>query len=202
MSRVGKKIIPIPAGCKVESSNSLERNVHLVSVTGPRGDVLVQEIKAPIYIEIHDGHVHVKRRNDEAQSRAFHGLYNRLIENMLKGVTDGFTTYLFLNGVGYKAEQKGEGLKLQLGLSHPVEVQPQEGVKLGILTPQDVQNLGFGKEKHSVVLKVSGISKEKVGSVASYIRSLRPVEPYHLYGIRYSDEHVQKKESKSGAKKK
>ena len=201
MSRVGKKIIPIPAGCTIDVTAG-ERNGFLVTVKGPKGDVLTQEIKAPITVEVQDGHVHVKRGNDDASSRSLHGLYNRLIENMLKGVTDGFTKYLFLNGVGYKAAMKGDGVVLSLGLSHPVEIAPEPGIKIGILTPQEIQTHGFGKAAATVILSVSGVSKEKVGAVAAFIRSKRKVEPYHLYGIRYSDEKVVKKESKSGAKKK
>jgi len=202
MSRVGKKLIPIPSGCKVEISGGASGAGSLVSVTGPRGDVLIQEIKAPVTAEIKDGRIHVNCGGNENESYALHGLYNRLIENMLKGVTEGFTKYLFLNGVGYKAAVKGEGLVLNLGFSHPVEIKPEKGIKMSVLTPQEVQTLGFGKEAATAILKISGVSREKVGAVASNIRAMRPVEPYHLYGIRYSDEQVIKKESKSGAKKK
>jgi large subunit ribosomal protein L6 len=122
---------------------------------------------------------------------------------MVKGVTDGFIKYLFCNGVGYKAASKPNGgLTLSLGMSHPVDVPPTEGVKLAVLTPQETQALGFGKASATVIISVKGICKETVGEVAAKIRAQRPVEPYHLYGIRYSDEFVAKKESKSGAKKK
>jgi len=211
MSRVGKTIIPIPAGVKVEASNgtipTTGRNGFLVSVTGPKG-VLIQEITAPIFVEVHEkpadpnrgAHVHVRRHNDEAKSKSLHGLYNRLIQNMIVGVTRGYTRTLILNGVGYKANMKGQDLILNLGMSHPCEIKAESGVQLKVLTPAEVQALNLGKDGIGVVIQVSSASKEKVGATASRIRGLRPVEPYHMYGIRYSDEHVIRKESKSGKK--
>lgn len=203
MSRVGRKQITIPQGVKVEYSNSIVGEVgnFYVSVSGPKG-VLVQEIKAPIYIVVDkDNEVQVRRHDDLAQSRALHGLYNRLITNMIEGVTKGFTKTLILNGVGYKATMKGENLVLALGYSHPIEVPAEEGIKFKICTPAEVQAMNLGKDGIGVVLQVSGADKEKVGAVASKIRDLRVVEPYHLYGVRYAGEYVVRKESKSGKKK-
>jgi len=201
MSRVGRTKITIPANVKVEIIYGYDKQ-RMVSVTGPKG-VLVQQIKDPIWVEINETGVELKRENDQPINRSLHGLYNRLIQNMIVGVTEGFTRYLFCNGVGYKAAVKPDGgLTLSLGLSHPVDVPAVEGVKLGVLTPQEVQALGFGKASAAVILRVQGICKETVGAVAAKIRAFRPVEPYHLYGIRYSDEYVAKKDSKSGAKKK
>jgi len=195
MSRVGKTIIKIPSGVKVEVLG------NVLSVTGPNGN-LVQEVKAPITVEISSDEVRVLRGDDENSTKSLHGLFNRLIQNMVKGVTTGFTKYLFCNGVGYKASLKSDGgLTLNLGVSHPIEVLAVKGVKFSILSPQEIQALGFGKELATMILKVQGASKEAVGAEAAKIRALRPVEPYHLYGIRYSDEYVAKKESKSGAKK-
>jgi large subunit ribosomal protein L6 len=195
MSRVGKKVLTIPEGVRAERVN------NIISVTGPNGAVLVQEIKAPIMVKIEGANIYVTRRNDEPESRALHGLYNRLIENMLKGVKEGFSKVLILNGVGYKVAQRGADLLLNLGMSHSIDVPAESGITYKILNAQDIQNLGL-KEKVTAAIQVSGASKEKVGAVASKIRDFRPVEPYHLYGIRYSDEHVNRKESKSGAKKK
>jgi len=196
MSRVGRTIIKVPANVKVEISP------NLVTVSGPNG-TLKQEIKCGIVVEYANAEIVLKRDNDESSTKSLHGLYNRLIQNMVKGVTEGFTKYLFCNGVGYKAAAKADGgLTLNLGLSHPVDVPAAPGIKMSILTPQEVQSLGFGKEKATVILKVHGTCKEDVGAVSAKIRGFRPVEPYHLYGIRYSDEYVMKKESKSGAKKK
>jgi len=201
MSRVGRTIIKIPSNVKIEIVYGYDKQ-RMVSVTGPNG-VLVQQIKDPIWVEVAENQVELKRENDQPTSRSLHGLYNRLIQNMIKGVTEGFTKYLFCNGVGYKASAKPDGgLTLSLGMSHPIDVPAVKGVKLGVLGPQEVQALGFGKEKATVILSVKGTCKETVGAVAAKIRAQRTVEPYHLYGIRYSDEYVAKKESKSGAKKK
>jgi len=206
MSRVGKATIQIPTGVKVEYSNgtipTTGHNGFLVSVTGPKGDVLVQEIKAPIFVTTDEQHVHVKRHNDTNEAKSLHGLYNRLIKNMITGVTQGFTKTLILNGVGYKGAMKGEDLVLNLGYSHPCEIKAESGVKFKVLTPQEIQALNLGKEGIGVVIQVSGANREKVGAVAAKIRDLRKVEPYHLYGIRYSDEHVIRKESSKSGKKK
>lgn len=205
MSRVGKHIIAIPQGVKVEYSNgtipTTGHNGFLVSVTGPRGTVLVQEIKAPIYVTVEENHVHVKRHDDLSASKSLHGLYNRIIQNMIDGVSKGFTKTLILNGVGYKANMKGEDLVLALGYSHPCEIKAEKDIKFKVLTPQEVQALNLGKDGVGAVIQVTGASREKVGAVAAKIRDLRKVEPYHMYGIRYSDEHVVRKESKSGKKK-
>ena len=193
MSRIGNKVIQIPQGARVEFNNSQ------VTVTGANG-TLTQEIKPPITVTVDGTSVRVQRPNDEASTKALHGLYNKLIQNMVAGVTTGFTKTLILNGVGYKAALKGENLSLALGMSHSCEVKAEPGVKFKVCTPQEVQALNLGKEGISAVIQVSGASREKVGAMASKIRDLRRVEPYHLYGIRYSDERIQRKESKSGAK--
>ncbi|MCL2755656.1 MAG: 50S ribosomal protein L6 [Firmicutes bacterium] len=193
MSRVGKTLITVPAGVSVEFENGN------VKVSGPNA-TLEQTIKSPITVKVEDGTVKVERGNDSNQARALHGLYNRLIQNMIKGVKEGWTRTLILNGVGYKAAMKGEGLLLNLGMSHPSEIKAENGIKFKVLTPQEIAALNLGKDGIGQVIQVSGASREQVGSVASKIRDLRPVEPYHMYGIRYSDERVIRKESKSGAK--
>ena len=111
-----------------------------------------------------------------------HGLYRTLVDNMIIGVTQGFSKNLTINGVGYKAVQKGEDIELSLGLSHTVTVKPMKDIKLSCPSPLEI--------------KVEGISKEAVGQMAANIRAIRPVEPYHAYGLRYSDEVVIKKEGK------
>jgi len=209
MSRVGKALIQIPSGVKVEiiygypqgheAHGKGDTDKRLISVTGPKG-VLLQEVKPVIWIEMKDSNIELKRENDLAQTKALHGLYNRLIQNMIAGVTKGFTKILILNGVGYKANMKGADLVLNLGMSHPCEIKAEQGITFKILAPAEVQALNLGKDGIGVVLQVSGASKEKVGAMSSRIRDLRPVEPYHLYGIRYSDEFVMRKESKSGKK--
>jgi large subunit ribosomal protein L6 len=193
MSRVGREIIKIPNGVNVNFDGAV------VSVSAS-GKELKQEIKKPISVKIENGIVTVIRGNDLALSRSLHGLYNRLIQNMVVGVTKGFTRYLILNGVGHKAQLKGADLSLNVGLSHPVDVKAESGITFRVCTPAEVNELNLGKEGIGAVIAVSGIDKEKVGAFASKIRDLRPVEPYHMYGIRYSDEKVRRKESKSGAK--
>jgi len=195
MSRVGKTIIPVPAGVTVEFVNGI--------VTVKSNNVeLKQEIKNPIKIVIEDGSVRVERGSDDNKARSLHGLYNRLLNNMIIGVSQGFTKTLILNGVGYKAALKGEGLLLNIGYSHPCEIKAEQGIKFKVLTPQEISALNLGRDGIGQVVQVMGASKEHVGAVAGKIRDLRPVEPYHLYGIRYSTERVQRKESKSGTKKK
>jgi len=198
MSRVGKTIIKIPSGVKFEIIYG-DGDKRLASVTGKNG-VLLQEIKPSIWIEHNETEVTLKRENDESATRALHGLYNRLIQNMVKGVTEGFTKTLILNGVGYKAVMKGEDLVLNLGYSHPCEIKGENGIKFKILAPAEVQALNLGKDGVGLVIQVSGANREQVGAVAGRIRDLRKVEPYHLYGVRYSDEFVMRKESKSGKK--
>lgn len=193
MSRVGRTVIKIPAGVKVEYTD------NVVTVTGGN-NTLRREIKAPISVNIQNDEITVTRGDDNNLSRSLHGLYNRLIQNMITGVTKGFSKVLILNGVGYKATLKGNDLVLNLGFSHPIEVKCEEGIKFKVLTPAEVNELNLGKEAIGVVISVSGVDKEKVGLVAGKIKDLRPVEPYHLYGIRYSDQRVRRKESKSGAK--
>ncbi|MCL2850993.1 MAG: 50S ribosomal protein L6 [Firmicutes bacterium] len=195
MSRVGKTIIQIPAGVTVEF------NEGICMVKGSGGE-LKQEIKSPISVIIENATVRVERSKEDGKSRALHGLYNRLIQNMITGVSQGFTKTVILNGVGYKAAMKGDGLLLNIGYSHPCEVKAEEGIKFKVLTPQEISALNLGRDGIGQVIQVIGASKERVGAVASKIRDLRPVEPYHLYGIRYSTERIQRKESKSGAKKK
>lgn len=193
MSRVGRQLITVPSGVSVEFSDGL------VTVRGAKGE-LKQEIKKPINVIVDGSTVRVERGTDDRLARSLHGLYNKLIRNMIEGVSQGFTKTLILNGVGYKAALKGDGLLLNIGYSHPSEVAGERGVTFKVLTPQEIAALQLGKEGIGQVVQVSGASKEQVGSVASRIRDLRPVEPYHLYGIRYSNEKVIRKESKSGAK--
>jgi len=189
MSRVGKNIISIPAGVTVETEN------NTVKVSSGN-TVLTQDINSAIQVEIKEGKVTLSRQNDENQTRALHGLYNRLIQNMILGVTKGFTKTLILNGVGYKANMRGEDLVLNLGKSHTDEIKAEAGIKVKILTPVEVQALNLGKEGVGLVIQVSGANKEQVGQFASKIRACRKVEPYYMYGIRYSDEKIIRKETK------
>jgi large subunit ribosomal protein L6 len=193
MSRVGKEIIKLPSGTSVEFLDGV------VSVSSG-GKVLRQKITGGIVVKVEADKVTLERPDDTRGSKALHGLYNRLIRNMVEGVSKGFTKHLILNGVGYRAALKGADLNMSLGLSHPVNVAAPNGITFKVLNPAEVAALNLGKEGVGAVIAVIGNDKEAVGAAASKIRDLRPVEPYHLYGIRYSDEKVRRKESKSGAK--
>ena len=183
MSRIGLKPITLPAGttCEVVGNK--------VVVSGKLGK-LEQEIKPQIKVKVENNVVTLSRVNETKDVKALHGLYRALINNMVKGVTEGWTKKLTINGVGYKVTKQGNKLVMNLGLSHPVEVVEIDGIKLDI-NPANANEV-----------IVSGADKEKVGGVAAKIRELKPVEPYHLYGIRYSDEVVIKKEGKTVAGKK
>ncbi|MBR1926066.1 MAG: 50S ribosomal protein L6 [Clostridia bacterium] len=180
MSRIGKKPITIPAGVTVSVDDK-----NNVVVEGPKGK-LEQLVKNSIKVTAENGQVKLETLNNSVEANSMHGLYRTLINNMVLGVTQGFSKNLTINGVGYKVVQKGENLEMSLGLSHTVTVKPMEGIKLSCPTPLEI--------------KVEGISKEQVGQMAANIRAIRPVEPYHAYGIRYSDEVVIKKEGKKAGK--
>lgn len=180
MSRIGKKPINIPAGVTVTVDGN-----NKVIVESSKGK-LEQQVSKLIKVVVNDNVVTFETTNESSEANSMHGLYRTLVDNMIKGVTEGFRKSLVINGVGYKAIQKGEDIELNLGLSHPVIVHPVENVKLTCSTPLEI--------------KVEGISKEAVGQMAANIRAIRPVEPYHAYGIRYSDEVVIKKEGKKAGK--
>ena len=179
MSRIGKKEIIVPSSVTVSLSN------NVVKVKGPLGE-LEQEVDKLITVNIADGIVTLTRANDENKTKAKHGLYRALIANMVKGVSEGFSKSLIIAGVGYKAAVKGNKLVLNLGFSHEVEVEIADGIK--VECPNQTE------------IKVSGINKEKVGQFASNIRDIRRVEPYHGYGVHYSDEKVNRKVGKTAAK--
>ena len=180
MSRIGNLPIEIPAGVTVEINNSV------VTVKGSLG-TLTREIDPKINVRLDGNTIHVENNNSNAKLySAKHGLYRQLIHNMVVGVSKGYEKSLTINGVGYKVSQSGSDLTLNIGFSHPVIVKAVEGIQLTC----------DGKS----VIKVKGIDKELVGQVAAKIRSIKPVEPYHAYGIYYSDERVVRKEVKSGKK--
>ena len=178
MSRIGFKTITIPAGVEVKV------NGNVVSVKGPKGE-LQERISDLLTVEINDGVLEVKRDGDEAEKRAQHGLARTLINNMIIGVTQGFAKKLQLVGVGYKAEKKGNKLVLNIGYSHPVELPDPEGITTE--TP----------DANTVI--VNGIDKAQVGNYAANIRAWRKPEPYKGKGIKYEDEHIRRKEGKTGA---
>ena len=178
MSRIGKKLIEIPAGVTVTADN------NLVTVTGPLG-TLNRQVNANIGVKVENGHVEVTNTTGAYEMRAQHGLYRQLIANMVEGVHKGYSKKLVVNGVGFKVTQKGVDVELSIGLSHPVLVKAENGIKLT-------------GDKNEIT--VSGIDKEQVGRFAAKIRDIKPCEPYHAYGISYSDEVVLRKEAKSAKK--
>ena len=176
MSRIGKLPIPVPNSVKVDIDGLK------VSVTGPKG-TLSREIRPEVRLHQEDGRLVVTRPSDAPRDRAMHGLTRALLANMVTGVDAGFRRTLELVGVGYRAQMSGAKLTLALGFSHPVEIEPPEGITFSVEGPR---------------VHIDGIDKEKVGQVAADIRKLRPPEPYLGKGIRYQGEFVRRKAGKSG----
>lgn len=179
MSRIGKMPIEIPQGVKVKVTDKL------ITVEGPKGS-LTQDYQPEVAIKVNDKEVIVDRLNDSKSARSFHGLYRQLIQNMVTGVSTGYTRTLIVNGVGYRAEVKGDILLLNLGFSTQIE----------FMINKDVTIACEGQNK----IVVTGIDKQKVGQACSEIRSLRPPEPYKGKGIRYENENIRRKIGKSGIK--
>lgn len=175
MSRVGKKPIAVPSGVDF----SVKDNV--VTVKGPKG-TLIKEFNNNITIKLEDGHITVERPNDEPFIRAIHGTTRALINNMVKGVHEGYRKTLTLVGVGYRAAAKGKGLEISLGFSHPIII-------------DEIPGITFTVEKNTTI-HIDGIEKELVGQVAADIRAKRPPEPYKGKGVKYADEHIRRKEGK------
>lgn len=176
MSRIGKIPVEIPAGVEVNI------NGQDVSVKGPKG-TLTMSVASPIIAKVDGSTVVVSRPDDERESRSLHGLTRTLIANMVEGVTNGYSKVLEIQGTGYRVNQKGAGLEFQLGFSHPVNVEPPEGIT-------------FKVEGNRVT--VEGISKEQVGEVASNLRKIRPPEPYKGKGVHYLGENIRRKVGKAG----
>lgn len=180
MSRIGKKPVVLPAGVEVKVSED-----NIVTVKGPKGEIS-QQISPRITAVVEDNEVKFTRPSDERHDRAQHGLARALVNNMVEGVTKGYEKKLQIVGVGYRAEKKGNKLVMQLGFSHPVEMEDPEGITTE--TP----------DANTIIVK--GIDKTLVGNYAAVIRQWRKPEPYKGKGIRYEDEHVRRKEGKTGAK--
>ena len=179
MSKVGKLPVAIPAGVTVTVAN------NVVTVKGPKGE-LKQDFSSDVKVEVKDNEVVVSLENTTKQANAFHGLYRNLINNMVVGVTTGFTKTLVITGVGYRAEIQGKILMLNLGFSNDIFVTIPEGLTV----TADAQ----GK------VTISGISKQLVGEFSAQIRKLRMPEPYKGKGIRYEDEVIRRKVGKTGVK--
>lgn len=179
MSRIGRAPIAIPQGVTVDINN------NLVTVKGPLG-ALSQTVDKSIDVKVEDGHVVCTRHTDDKDHCALHGLYRALIHNMVVGVTKGFEKSLIVNGVGYKVTLSGNKMTLNIGFSHPVEFTAPEGITFA--QPQPLE------------IVVKGIDRQLVGQTAATIKAIKPVEPYHNYGIHYKDETVIHKVGKRATK--
>ena len=188
MSRVGRLPITLPAGVTVSLNNSV------VTVKGPLGTLTQAIENKDITVNVGAAEVTITRANDKKESRSAHGLYRQLVANMVAGVVKPYEKILVISGVGYRAAVNGSKLAMHLGFSHPVEIAIPEGIKAAVKEGDD-------KDKKTLEVKLEGISKEKVGQFAAIIKAKRPVEPYHGYGIHYSDEVVIRKEGKTSGKK-
>lgn len=178
MSRIGRQPIDVRQGVEVKLDGLR------LTVKGPKGQ-LEFDHHEDMTVKIEDGVIRVERPSDVRQHRALHGLTRSLIANMVEGVTDGFKKSLEIHGVGYKAEKKGNGIKLTLGFSHTIDFEPPKGVNIEV--PALTQ------------IVVEGMDKQAVGQAAAEIRSFRPPEPYKGKGIRYVGEHVRRKAGKTAA---
>lgn len=179
MSRIGKMPIAIPGGVTVEVAEN-----NKVTVKGPKG-TLSRTLPSVLTIKQENGELKVERPDDNKETRALHGLTRALINNMVVGVTDGFTKTLEINGVGYRAAKQGKKLTLTLGYSHPVEMEDPEGIETKVTDNK---------------IEVIGIDKEKVGQYAAVIRDKKKPEPYKGKGIKYIDERIRRKVGKAGKK--
>lgn len=179
MSRIGNKPITIPAGVEV----TLDGNV--ITVKGPKG-TLTKELHKNMEVSVNGTEITVKRPDDEAFNRSLHGLTRTLINNMIEGVEKQFSRTLEVNGVGYRAQLKGKKLVMNLGYSHPVEMDAPEGITFEVPNP------------NTIIVK--GVDKEVVGQTAAVVRTKRPPEVYRGKGIKYAEEHIRRKEGKAGKK--
>ena len=182
MSRIGRMPITVPTGVTV---NVAEGNV--VTVKGPKGE-LTRALRPEMIIKQEGNTITVERPSDDKLHRSVHGLTRTLLHNMVVGVTDGFKKELEINGVGYKASKEGNKLVMNLGYSHLVTMEEIDGITIDVPAPNKVI--------------INGIDKQKVGQFAANVRGKRPPEPYKGKGIKYVDEHIRRKEGKTGGKKK
>ncbi|MBQ7339493.1 MAG: 50S ribosomal protein L6 [Clostridia bacterium] len=180
MSRIGNAVINLPAGVTVEAKDKV------ITVKGPKG-TLTQAYDPVISLTVENNTVKFTRANEQGPTKAKHGLYRALTANMVKGVTEGFKKTLIVNGVGWKVAKQGKKLVMNVGFSHPVELEEIEGINIECPSQTEIV--------------VNGIDKEKVGQFAAVVRSVREPEPYHGYGIRYSDEVIERKVGKAAGAK-
>ena len=180
MSRIGRKPITVPSGVEVKIDDK-----NLVTVKGPKG-TLTEQISKDLKIELNEGELVVTRPTDNKKHRSLHGLSRTLIDNMITGVTEGYSKKLEIVGVGYRAAKQGKKLVLSLGFSHPVEMEDPDGIEVEVPSQSEIL--------------IKGINKQLVGNYAAKVRAWREPEPYKGKGIRYSGEYVRRKEGKTGKK--
>jgi large subunit ribosomal protein L6 len=177
MSRIGRQAIPVPSGVDITIDGTR------VTVKGPRGE-LSRDLAPELRVVREDGELRVERPRDDKRSRELHGLTRTLVANMVTGVTTGYRKSLEITGVGYRAQKVGNRLQLNLGYSHPIEIDPPEGISFEVENPTR--------------LAVVGIDKELVGHVAARVRATRKPEPYKGKGVRYAGEVIRRKAGKAG----
>ena len=177
MSRIGRMPIAVPAGVDVKIDG------NIVTVKGPKG-TLTRTVNENITVALDNGVITVSRPNDQKENRSLHGLNRTLIANMVKGVSEGFTKELEINGIGYRAAKQGKDLVLNIGYSHNVVVPEIQGISIEVPSPNKII--------------ISGPDKQKVGQFAAEVRGHRPPEPYKGKGIKYVDEVIRRKEGKAG----
>jgi large subunit ribosomal protein L6 len=177
MSRIGRQPIPVPSGVDVNVDG------RRITVKGPKGE-LSHTVVEPIEVKLEDGTINVARPNDENEARARHGLTRALINNMVVGVTQGYSKTLEIIGVGYRVQARGKDLEFSLGYSHPITVEAPDGITFKVERP--------------TLFTVEGIDKQKVGEVAANIRKLRRPDPYKGKGVRYQGEQIRRKVGKAG----
>ena len=178
MSRIGKKPIEIPKGVQISVNN------RTVEVSGPKGK-LSQALPSDITVEMENNVLTVNRPTDQRHHRALHGLTRALLNNMVVGVSEGYSRRLLIEGVGYRAEMKGKSLVLNVGYSHPVEMPP-------------VGDISYVVEDRGRTIIVTSTDKQLIGEICAQIRKVRPPEPYKGKGIRYEGEHIRRKAGKAG----
>lgn len=179
MSRIGRNPVPVPSGVTVSLDG------RAVNVKGPKGE-LSHVVAEPITVTQEDGLLTVTRPDDERRSRSLHGLTRTLIANMVTGVTDGYQRRLEIHGTGYRVQARGSNLEFALGFSHPVTIEPPQGITFAVESPTR--------------FSVSGIDKQQVGEVSANIRKLRRPDPYKGKGVRFEGEQIRRKVGKAGKK--
>ncbi|OBJ69787.1 50S ribosomal protein L6 [Mycobacterium sp. 1274756.6] len=178
MSRIGKEPVPVPNGVDVNIDG------RHVSVKGPKGTLELM-VSEPLGVSRNDdGQIVVSRPDDHRENRALHGLNRTLVANLITGVTEGYTTNMEIHGVGYRVQLKGSNLEFALGFSHPVVVEPPDGISFAVESPTK--------------FSISGIDKQKVGQISANIRRLRRPDPYKGKGVRYRGEQIRRKVGKTG----